>query len=61
MKVKKIYKRNHIMNITITLNGKKISADIDADILLIDFVRDHGCCGVKRGSETSTAGSARYF
>ena len=30
------------MNITMTLNGKKISADIDADMLLIDFVRDHG-------------------
>ena len=30
------------MNITMTLNGKKISVDIDADMLLIDFVRDHG-------------------
>ena len=36
-----------------TLNGKKISADIDADMLLIDFVRDHGCYSVKRGCETS--------
>ena len=25
------------MNITITLNGKKISEEIDADLLLIDF------------------------
>ena len=40
------------MNITMTLNGKKISADIDADMLLIDFVRDHGCYSVKRGCET---------
>ena len=44
------------MNITMTLNGKKISADIDADMLLIDFVRDHGCYSVKRGCETSNCG-----
>ena len=44
------------MNITMTLNGKKISADIDADMLLIDFVRDHGCYSVKRGCETSNYG-----
>ena len=37
------------MNITITLNGKKISEEIDADLLLIDFVRNHGCYSVKRG------------
>lgn len=49
------------MNITITLNGKKISEEIDADLLLIDFVRNHGCYSVKRGCETSNAGSARYF
>ena len=41
------------MNITITLNGKKISEEIDADLLLIDFVRNHGCYSVKRGCETS--------
>ena len=39
------------MNITITLNGKKISEEIDADLLLIDFVRNHGCYSVKRGCE----------
>ena len=44
------------MNITMTLNGKKISADIDADMLLIDFVRDHGCYSVKRGCETANCG-----
>ena len=49
------------MNITMTLNGKKISADIDADMLLIDFVRDHGCYSVKRGCETSNCVSAPYF
>ncbi len=49
------------MNITMTLNGKKISADIDADVLLIDFVRDHGCYSVKRGCETSNCGLCTVF
>ena len=49
------------MNITMTLNGKKISADIDADMLLIDFVRDHGCYSVKRGRETSNCGLCTVF
>ena len=49
------------MNITMTLNGKKISADIDADMLLIDFVRDHGCYRVKRGCETSNCGLCTVF
>ena len=44
------------MNITITLNGKKISEEIDADLLLIDFVRNHGSYSVKRGCETSNCG-----
>ena len=41
------------MNITFTLNGKKISRQIEADTLLIDLVRDLGCYSVKRGCETS--------
>ena len=49
------------MNITMTLNGKKISADIDADMLLIDFARDHGCYSVKRGCETSNCGLCTVF
>ena len=49
------------MNITMTLNGKKISADIDADMLLIDFVWDHGCYSVKRGCETSNCGLCTVF
>ena len=49
------------MNITMTLNGKKISADIDADMLLIDFVRDPGCYSVKRGCETSNCGLCTVF
>ena len=44
------------MNIELTLNGKKISADIEPDMLLIDFVRAHGCYSVKRGCETANCG-----
>ena len=41
------------MQITLTLNDKKLTADVAPDTLLIDFVRSHGCLSVKRGCETS--------
>ena len=44
------------MEITFTLNGKKVTLQIDADTLLIDLVRDLGCYSVKRGCETSNCG-----
>lgn len=49
------------MNVTITLNNKKISEDIKPDLLLIDFVRAHGCYSVKRGCETSNCGLCTVF
>ena len=44
------------MQITLTLNGIKVTEDVAADMLLIDFVRAHGCKSVKRGCETSNCG-----
>ena len=44
------------MEIKITLNGKAVSASIEADTLLIDFVRSQGCLSVKRGCETANCG-----
>lgn len=49
------------MDITITLNGKRITDNIDADMLLIDWVRAHGCLSVKRGCETSNCGLCTVF
>ena len=40
------------MQITLTLNGVRVSEEIAPDMLLIDFVRAHGCKSVKRGCET---------
>lgn len=49
------------MNISLTLNGKKINENIDPDMLLIDFVRSMGCLSVKRGCETSNCGLCTVF
>lgn len=44
------------MKITLILNGKKTEAEIKADTLLLDLVREKGCYSVKRGCETSNCG-----
>ena len=44
------------MEIKVKLNGKFVSGNIAPDMLLIDFLRDHGCYSVKRGCETSNSG-----
>ncbi len=49
------------MLINIVLNGKKITRDIEPDLLLIDFVRKEGCFSVKRGCETSNCGLCTVF
>lgn len=44
------------MEIKLTLNGRAVTDNIDADLLLIDFLRKHGCLSVKRGCETANCG-----
>lgn len=41
------------MQVQIKVNGKLIKDDVSCDLLLIDFLRNHGCYSVKRGCETS--------
>lgn len=49
------------MLVSIRLNGKIVNDNIEADMLLIDFVRKHGCFSVKRGCETSNCGLCTVF
>lgn len=44
------------MQVMIKVNGTMIKEDIKDDMLLLDFLRDHGCYSVKRGCETSNCG-----
>ncbi len=49
------------MKVTINLNGKNITEEIEPDLLLMDFVRNNGCYSVKRGCETSNCGRCTVF
>ena len=49
------------MEATLTLNGKRITRSVDADMALLDFVRNEGCYSVKRGCDTSNCGLCTVF
>ena len=49
------------MEVTLTLNGKRITRTVDADMALLDFVRNEGCYSVKRGCDTSNCGLCTVF
>lgn len=44
------------MRITVTLNGKRVEAEIAPDMMLLDFVRSQGMKSVKRGCDTGNCG-----
>lgn len=49
------------MQITFTLNHKKVTAEIAADTVLLDLVRRLGCKSVKCGCETANCGLCTVF
>ena len=49
------------MEVTITLNGKKITDSVDADMVLLDFCRKHKCFSVKEDVKPETAGFAAFY
>ena len=44
------------MLISVTINGKKYTDEVSADLVLLDYLREKGCLSVKRGCETSNCG-----
>lgn len=44
------------MTLQFELNGKKITDDVSADTVLLDYLRSRGCFSVKRGCETANCG-----
>lgn len=49
------------MEITLTLNGKKLTRSVEADTILLDLLRNEGCYSVKRGCDTTNCGLCTVF
>ncbi|NLO85761.1 MAG: (2Fe-2S)-binding protein [Clostridiales bacterium] len=49
------------MQVSINVNGRNITADIVPDLMLLDFLRQHGCKSVKRGCDTGNCGLCTVF
>ena len=49
------------MDIILKLNGKTVTDHIEPDLVLLDFLRAHGCFSVKRGCDTSNCGLCTVF
>ena len=44
------------MEIKLKLNGNAVTASVEPDTILLDFLREKGCLSVKRGCDTSNCG-----
>ena len=49
------------MEIKLKLNGRAVTASVEADTILFDFLRAQGCASVKCGCETSNCGLCTVF
>ena len=49
------------MEIKVKLNGKNVIGNVEADTVLLDWLREKGCFSVKRGCDTSNCGLCTVF